>query len=667
MAQPLKSINLVAPAFRGINTEDSPIAQDPSFAEVADNAIIDKRGRIAARKGITVLTTNTTASTGPLARLAGTNPEVDFLHTVHYFFDESNEEVFSSGNNKLFSGISNITDITPSNYTITSNDWKMVNFNNKCYFFQRGYEPLVYADGVGLKTFGDAAVNGSTPGFSATSAFMKCHEAIASYGRLWIADSATESQAIHWSDLLLGNIFGPDAVANGMNPGSSGTIDVSKAWPDGHDQIVALAAHNNTLIVFGKHSILVYGNAFSPANMFLVDTIAGVGCIDRNSVQHIGTDVLFMSYSGLRSLGRVIQEKSLPLSDLSGTIKTELIEIIERNTSPVSSVYSPENSFYLITFPDDEITFCFNLKSQLENGAYRVTRWPASDFKSFARKNDGTLYVGTHLGVGTYSGYSDNGVDYRFRYYSPALSFGDPTKLKFLKKLTPTVIGAEDATVVVKWGYDLTSNYNSYNLTVGDLSSSKGEWGLSKYVTIGSLSGYTISSVFVAASQYLGSSASAPTTGSGGGALLTGDSYLNTTSNKYFARASSFWFEIPATPVGKPTHVNFGSGYFVVPNYLGEFTSNPTTGSQGGAVLAGDSYFNTTDNKYFVYTNAWTDLTTLTVTESSDYTGGVATSRRTINTTGNGALVTIGAEADINGSALSLQEINVLALIGRTI
>ena len=60
MAQQLQSINLVAPAFKGINTEDSPLAQDPSFAEIADNAVIDKRGRIAARKGHDVITTDKT-------------------------------------------------------------------------------------------------------------------------------------------------------------------------------------------------------------------------------------------------------------------------------------------------------------------------------------------------------------------------------------------------------------------------------------------------------------------------------------------------------------------------------------------------------------------------------------------------------------------------------
>ena len=45
MAQELKSINLVAPAFKGINTEDAPLAQDPSFAEVADNAVAKPKGQ----------------------------------------------------------------------------------------------------------------------------------------------------------------------------------------------------------------------------------------------------------------------------------------------------------------------------------------------------------------------------------------------------------------------------------------------------------------------------------------------------------------------------------------------------------------------------------------------------------------------------------------------
>jgi len=505
MAQPLQSINLVAPAFKGVNTEDSPLAQDPSYADVADNAVIDKRGRIAARKGIEVVTTDKTE--------LGT----DYVHKIHYFYDDAgNEVVFTAGNNKIMTGTTTLTDVTPGSYTITANNWKIVNFNDKAYFFQRGYDPLVYDNATGLRTF--TVANGT-----ATAATLKCHEALAAYGRLWIVDNATDTQTIYWSDLLIGTDF---------TGGSSGSIDVSKAWPDGYDEVRALAAHNNTLIIFGKHSILVYGGASSPASMALVDTVAGVGCICRNSVQHIGTDVLFMSPSGLRSLGRTIQEKSLPLSDLSLNVKTEIISLISNRTLPTASVYSPENSFYIIVFPDQLTAYCFDLKGKLENGAYRVTRWTSIPHKSFEVKTDGTVYIGTVDGLGTYSGYVDNTTAYRFRYYSPGLTFGDPAKTKLLKKLRPTLVGATGATVFMKWSYDLATDFKTYEFTVGN--------------------------------------------------------------------------QVPA--------------YYGVDEFaIGEFT------------------------------------------------GGELTTRNSVQATGNGSIITIGLEADINGSALSLQEINVLALMGKTV
>jgi hypothetical protein len=505
MAQPLQSINLVAPGFKGVNTEDSPIAQDPSFADVADNAVIDKRGRIAARKGISVITTTKTEL------------GADHLHRIHQFYDDAgNEEILSTGNNKILKGTTTLTDITPASYTISADNWKIVNFNDKAYFFQRGYDPLVYDDTNGLRTF--TVVNGS-----ATDATLKCNEAVASFGRLWIVDNDSDTQTIYWSDLLTGNDF---------SGGSSGSINVAKAWPDGYDEVVALAAHNNALVIFGQHSILLYEGATSPASMALADTVSGVGCIDRNSVQSIGTDVLFMSNSGLRSLGRAIQEKALPLSDLSLNVKTEIIEVIDAETDPVASIYSPENSFYLICFPSQATIYCFDLKGRLENGAYRTTRWTSVSHKSFARDKDGTLYIGTTDGLGKYDTFLDNASVYRFRYFSPALTFGDPSKTKIVKKIKPTLIGANEESIFVKWAYDFETTFKNYEISVGN--------------------------------------------------------------------------QVPA--------------FYGVSEY--------TVGT---------------------------------------FTGGILTTKPTVNATGSGGVVTIGLEADIDGSQLSIQEINVLALIGKTV
>ena len=432
MAQELRSINLVAPAFKGINTEDSPIAQDPSFAEVADNAVIDKRGRIASRKGYNVLTTDKTALGS------------DSLKDVHEYRRSTGASVILSvGNNKVMTGTTTLTDIS-SSISISADNWKIVNFNDKAYFFQRGTQPLVY-DGSSL-----------TQLTGITSA-QYGNEVISAYGRLWTADTTNDKSTVYWSDLLIGNDW---------SGGTSGSINISKVWPDGYDEIVALAAHNGLLIIFGQHSIVVYQGAEAPATMSLADTVAGVGCVDRDTIQHTGTDVLFLSHTGLRSFGRTIQEKSMPISTLSKTITKDIIEEIQNESTSFRSVYSPEENFYLLSFVGRGTTFCFDLRGALEDGSLRVTRWPSSVFTAYERLEDGTLYIGSDQGVSTYSGYQDNNQSYRFRYYSPSLTFGDPSRLKFIKKIKPTIIGSDNAIAFIKLAYDFRETYKNVTFTI---------------------------------------------------------------------------------------------------------------------------------------------------------------------------------------------------------
>lgn len=512
MAQQLQSINLVAPAFKGVNTEDSPLAQDPSFAEIADNAVIDKRGRIAARKGHEVITTNKTA--------LGT----ESIRAIREFRDESgNNKIFSVGNNKILSGTATLVDETPGGYTITADNWKIVDFNNNVYFFQRGYQPLVYSNSSGA-----VQTLSSISGAAGVTSAIYGNEVLAAYGRLWTADFTNNKSTIYWSDLLIGHDW---------SGGTSGSIDISKVWPDGYDEIVALAAHNGLLIIFGQHSIVVYQGAQAPATMALADTVAGIGCVDRDTVQYTGTDVIFLSHTGLRSFGRTIQEKSMPISTLSKTITKDIIGLIQSESSFFRSVYSPEENFYLLTFVGQETTFCFDVRGVLEDGSFRVTRWPGSKFSAYERLANGTVYIGTIDGISEYKGYSDNGVKYRFKYFSPSLTFGDPSRLKILKKIKPTLVGANSATVFMKFAYDFGTSFSTTEFTVGN-------------------------------------------------------------------QQPAFY------------NVNeFGAN------------SNPL----------------------------------------SEFTGGELTNQRSLNAVGSGTTVVVGLESDINGFALSLQEINLLALMGKTV
>ena len=512
MAQQLQSINLVAPAFKGVNTEDSPLAQDPSFAEIADNAVIDKRGRIAARKGHEVITTNKTA--------LGT----ESIRAIREFRDEAgNNKIFSVGNNKILSGTTTLVDETPGGYTITADNWKIVDFNNNVYFFQRGYQPLVYSNSSGA-----VQTLSSISGAAGVTSAIYGNEVLAAYGRLWTADFTNNKSTIYWSDLLIGHDW---------SGGTSGSIDISKVWPDGYDEIVALAAHNGLLIIFGQHSIVVYQGAQAPATMALADTVAGIGCVDRDTVQYTGTDVIFLSHTGLRSFGRTIREKSMPISTLSKTITKDIIGLIQGESQFFRSLYSPEENFYLLTFVGQETTFCFDVRGVLEDGSFRVTRWPGSKFSAYERLANGTVYIGTIDGISEYKGYSDNGVKYRFKYFSPSLTFGDPSRLKILKKIKPTLVGANSATVFMKFAYDFGTSFSTTEFTVGN-------------------------------------------------------------------QQPAFY------------NVNeFGAN------------SNPL----------------------------------------SEFTGGELTNQRSLNAVGSGTTVVVGLESDINGFALSLQEINLLALMGKTV
>ena len=73
MAKPLVTASLVAPAFLGLNTQESSVANDPRFALEANNCVIDEFGRLGARKGWSYRT----STGGTDANLLGMHPFLD--------------------------------------------------------------------------------------------------------------------------------------------------------------------------------------------------------------------------------------------------------------------------------------------------------------------------------------------------------------------------------------------------------------------------------------------------------------------------------------------------------------------------------------------------------------------------------------------------------------
>ena len=454
MAQPVQQLSLVAPAFKGLNTQDSPIDMDPTFALVADNCVVDENGRLGARKGQTLLSTDVTAlGTGKLEALC------------RFSARSGNDYFFSAGDEKIFQGDAVLTDVTPTGLVITDNHWKIEPFNDKLFFFQKGHVPLVFDEATNvLQKVEDYHTTGTVA--------PEANDVIAAFGRLWAADVAGNRHTLYWSDTLIGETWSGH---------SSGSIDLTTVWPSGYDNIVALAAHNNYLVIFGEQSILIYEGAEDPSTMALADSIVNIGCVGRDTIKSIGTDLLFMSREGLRSLGRTIQEKSVAIGILSRNIRSELVtSLASVNAKDIQCTFIAEDSLYVVSFPNRQIAYAFDVRQPLEDGSFRVTRWTTISHNCYFSNGDGVTYIGSADGIGYYDSYYEKGASYSLYYQSPQMSFGDTSRLKMIKNISAIFIGGGVTPVILRWGYGFDGSFKSrtFNITSG---ASVGYFGESEF------------------------------------------------------------------------------------------------------------------------------------------------------------------------------------------
>lgn len=457
----------------GLNTQDSSVTLESGFALVANNCIIDKFGRIGARKGWdNVHATNADLSTAVVKTIADVRGP------------DNNTVLFAAGNNKLFieqagalvlKNVRNAADSANVSYTISDSHWQVANIQQtgetKAFatVVQAGHPVLLLnylTSAFGFQQLGDL---GTLPGAYTTASFTpNC--AIAAYGRTWVADIAADKQTVYFTDLL---------DATNYRTGTSGRLDISEVVGDG-DPIVALASHNGFLIIFCTRHIVVYAGAQDPSTMALSDVVTGVGCIARDSVQTTGTDVIFLSDTGLRSLTRTIQEKSAPFRDLSKNVRDDLLAYVNgESVENIKAIYSPTDAFYLLSLPNQSILYCFDTRVMMQDGAARTTTWSGLVPYSFGLTKDKEVYMGLAGYVGEYTGYQDKDVDYLMSYYTNYFDYQTPTTLKIFKKADFYIIGGAAQTVAIKWDFDYEGNYESEIRTLD--TSTISEYGIAEF------------------------------------------------------------------------------------------------------------------------------------------------------------------------------------------
>ena len=214
--------------------------------------------------------------------------------------------------------------------------------------------------------------------------------------------------------------------------------------------------------------------------MTLSDTVEGIGCISRDSVQTTSTDVIFLSNSGVRSLMRTIQEKSSPERDLSKNVRDDLMSVVSGETaSNIKAIYSETNALYLLNLPSSKFVYAFDTKGIMQNGSSRATIWDSIEPTSFCSKRNGDLLLGKNGYIGKYSTYLDDASTYRMAYYTNNSDLGDVNVTSILKKIKVIIVGGSNQLVTLKWGYDFTGNY--YSAQVSIPTQTTAEYGIAEY------------------------------------------------------------------------------------------------------------------------------------------------------------------------------------------
>ena len=619
MAKQLQTTTISAPGFLGINTQESSVDLSSGYALQAFNCVIDKFGRIGARKGWTKQNSSTNSD-------LGTN-DIEFLFELG-----ETEQVIAGGNNLLLtldSGVlTTAVDTTVSNaagtgttaYTITGNNWSASSIvfgegpdiSPHAYLAQAGHLPLVYHKlgashahtGVyGFNLLSDAG-SVPTPYVSSPSDF-KPNVVLGAYGRTWWANVVNDEQTVYFSALLDGT---------DLSTGDSGYLSLVDVFPNG-DQVVGLAAHNGFLVIFGRRNIAIYSNPIDVTRLELVDLIANVGCIARDTIINTGTDVMFLSDTGLRSISRVIQEKSAPINNISFNVRDDLVAFVdsETNKDRIKSAYYPKDAFYVLTLPTSKYVFCFDLRGRLQNGACRVTIWDSIEPTAFYTTYAGDLLIGKEGYVGKYISYLDNDTIYKMRYYTNNFDLGNPTSLKVLKKANFTVVGGVGQNVFIKYGFDYISSYRDIRKTLS--AGSVYEFNVNKF---------GVNNVTVVGSQSF--SDSTPTT----------NTITDTDGTHYQVAFKSVFDPSNGYDLPQSTKFDSGDGFYYVPD--------TNSGEEPNATI----YLKSAD-------------------ALSEYSSGLALEEVRSNLGGSGSILQLGFEADINQNPLSIQKIDVYVKTGKII
>lgn len=388
MPSRLVEFEIPRPGIYGVNTSASGDVMPKEYSVKTTNLVFSDEGYTESRPGSTNMHSQT-------IQAALSAAGVQRVRSIFQTVDENGADLLIIGTEdgicKLASGT--LTNITGTITAPTAGNWKFVNLNDQIIGFQSGHNAIILAT-PSSGTFADITFTGAD---APLSSGQNAQDIYAGFGRLWVLDG----DILRYSTILAPTNFAPTGTGN-----DAGYFDLNAVYLNGQQSPVAITEFNGNLILFDERHITVweypwnpngtgagygggYGGSSTDPAMGVLETIGGVGCIARDSIQHTQNDLVFLSEQGVTSLSRVVQEKSMPIQRLSDNIRQDLLSMI-RNADPTTiySTYLEGKGTYFIGSGDESKIYLIDVAAPLPDGTYRATMWAKNAVAMAVRPQD---------------------------------------------------------------------------------------------------------------------------------------------------------------------------------------------------------------------------------------------------------------------------------------
>tara|TARA_R110001632_G_scaffold232799_1_gene374633 strand:- start:205 stop:1809 length:1605 start_codon:yes stop_codon:yes gene_type:complete len=218
------------------------------------------------------------------------------------------------------------------------------------------------------------------------------------------------------------------------------------------DAVVGLASFRSDLIIFCKNSIFKLVNISDSDNIAVVPVTRNVGCLDGQSIQEIGGDLLFLSPDGVRTVAGTARIGDVELSSVSRQIQ-KITSVIASsiNDFVVSSGVLRSKSQYRLFYTNTSQSSSLSkgIIGTLTPNGFEWSETKGIQANGFASglDKDGVeqLYHGDNAGfvynhdTGNVFNPAGSASNVEAIYYTPDLDFGDIGTRKTIKYIKVSI------------------------------------------------------------------------------------------------------------------------------------------------------------------------------------------------------------------------------------